>query len=298
MSDLDREDEDLRLDDGAQALIDGMSNDDEVIVDRSIAGKAADRGGSYSAIDLDVVNRGQPRDDAGRFAPKEGEAQPGGAAKPGEPSPVTLQGMKEFIDATEARKTAERERDELRARLAKHEQPARANPLDDDALLFADPKAFREAVLNEARQSVANVRLELQEGEAMRVHGDAFKEADTALKAHPQFERLGQTFLRQPNPYEAMMQWHRREKTLSAIPDGDLPKYEASLQEKLLKDPAFLARAAEAARGQAAGQPGAERRPSNVTRLPSVGRAGTAALAAIPDDLSDEDLYASLTGRR
>ena len=297
MPDLDREDDELRLDDGAQALIDGMSNDDEVIVDRSIAGKSAERGGSFSEIDLDAVNGGQPRDDAGRFAPRESDAQPDAAAKPGTPSPVTLAGMKEFIDATQARQTAERERDELRARLAKHEQPARPNPLEDDTLLYTDPKAFREAVLAEARQGVANVRLELQEGEAMRVHGDGFKEADTALKAHPQFEQLGKAFLRQPNPYEAMMQWHRREKTLSAIPDGDLPKYEASLQERLLKDPAFLARAAEAARGQGAGQPGADRRPSNVTRLPSVGRAGTAALAAIPDDLSDVDLLASMTRR-
>jgi hypothetical protein len=280
MIDLDREDDDLRLDDDAQALIDQAEESHDV-------GEAAEA----------IV----ARDEAGRFAARrEAPADAAPAAPPAaeDPAkPATLQELKTFLDEAERRRAAERERDDLRQRLAQHEKPAQAKPIDP-ALMFEDPNAYRDAILAPVQQELHSTRLQMAELRAQITHGPALAEAQQALAATGN-EQLAASFLRQPNPFDALVSWHRREKTLAAIPDGDLTKYEASLQERLLKDPAFLERAM-AARGEAGQQPGvAPRQSASVHRLPSAARAGTAAaIAAIPDDVSDQDLLESITARR
>jgi hypothetical protein len=103
--------------------------------------------------------------------------------------------------------------------------------------------------------------------------------------------------------YAELMDWHQRRDVYSKT-GGDLGKYEQSLQEKLLADPAFLARAMEAAQKQAAArptaittQPIAQKR---TTSLPSVSRMGAAAPINDQgaDDIDDHELLRSvLKGR-
>jgi hypothetical protein len=106
--------------------------------------------------------------------------------------------------------------------------------------------------------------------------------------------------------YRELMDWHARREVFTKT-GGDLGKYEQSLQEKLLADPAFLARALEAAQKNAATRPAAVVVPSNAaparrpTSLPSVSQMGAAAPINKSGDLDvmdDRALLAAVTGRK
>jgi hypothetical protein len=90
-----------------------------------------------------------------------------------------------------------------------------------------------------------------------------------------------------------------RKRVLEEVGD-DPQKYLEKKKADLLKDPAFLAEAIEAFKAQAAGNPqftaGQRQPPSNVTRLPSVAKVGSAAgiTASQETDWSDEETLARL----
>lgn len=290
MSDIDSQVEESRPDDGVDDLIEQAMQDDSVAVD---AGAAEDR-------------PGYTRDESGRFAPKDDAAATVAAEGEGQPqnpsmTPATVKDFQELLNANEARQRVERERDALAARLAQHERKAEPAPAVDPDLVFTDPVAFAANIQAEARREVAQMRLDTQFAVAEIQHGcDVVNAARQALTDSGD-EALANQLMAKSNPVQALISWHKREKTLSAIPDGDLTAYDARRQDELLKDPAFLARALEAAQAAAGGNaaPGL-RQPANVVRIPQrVSNVGTAAALQRGDDnQSDHDLYASIVGSR
>jgi hypothetical protein len=159
---------------------------------------------------------------------------------------------------------------------------------EPDPLL--DPKGYKDFVLNQTREIILNERREASLQNAHKVYKEEFTEAyaaaqkavDPALRALMQQSR---------DPGETLIQWHREQKTKAEV-GNDLAAFRQREQERLLSDPAFLAKAIEKARAaaQPAAQPGT--RPA-VSLPPSLTRATNASGEASADDndTSDEGLW-------
>jgi len=104
-----------------------------------------------------------------------------------------------------------------------------------------------------------------------------------------------------------ILAWHREQKTLKEI-GGDPTSYVQRKLDEALKDPAFLAKALEAARAQAGGQPVVSptpaqpaARPNTVTQLPpslrSVPGAAASSQSTGVETLNDEELFDSIVRR-
>lgn len=140
-----------------------------------------------------------------------------------DPKPPEAKDPKWFRDAIKARedraRQAERERDELRARV---EQPA---PSQEN---LSPQEAF------ERQQMVFNVSI--SERFARREHGALFEEAKVWLETRPDIEAWA---VRQPDPWESAISLYRREKMAEEI--GDNPeewreKERARLREELMAE--------------------------------------------------------------
>jgi hypothetical protein len=132
----------------------------------------------------------RPRDDAGRFAPKQGEQQAGPPPEKHEPQNAPIAALK---DERAKRQRAEAETTYLRQQLealtrqprpapqAPPQQPQQQAPQD----FWADPEAFvkgvREQAVNEAEERMFQTRLALSEAVA-RKEPD-YEEAERALEA-------------------------------------------------------------------------------------------------------------------
>jgi hypothetical protein len=159
---------------------------------------------------------------------------------------------------------------------------------EPDPLL--DPKGYKDFVLNQTREIILNERREASLQNAHKVYKEEFTEAyaaaqkavDPALRALMQQSR---------DPGETLIQWHREQKTKAEV-GNDLAAFRQREQERLLSDPAFLAKAIEKARAaaQPAAQPGT--RPA-VSLPPSLTRATNASTdgSADDNDVSDEGLW-------
>lgn len=98
------------------------------------------------------------------------------------------------------------------------------------------------------------------------------------------------------HPYGALVELHRQRETLREI-GSDPAAYKEKLAGDLLNDPAFLAKALEAAKAKAAQNPSVvtftpSGKPKSAA-IPSVSTMGSAASATggIADDASDDDLF-------
>jgi len=162
-------------------------------------------------------------------------------------------------------------------------------PEEPDPLL--DPKGYKDFVLNQTREIILSERREASLQNAHKVYKEEFTEAyaaaqkavDPALRALMQQSR---------DPGETLIQWHREQKTRAEV-GNDLTAFREREQERLLSDPAFLAKAIEKARAAAqpaTAQPGA--RPA-VSLPPSLTRATNASanVSADDNDVSDEGLW-------
>lgn len=239
----------------------------------------------------------QPRDEAGKFTTKDDGAPQLEAEKPlvDDNAPhVPSWRVREIND--EKRQIAA-ELEALRAEKAQWatRQPeaqkppaAERKPERPDPLL--DPDGYAASVREEIRQELLAERRETSLQNAHAKYKEEFDEAykaaqqhvDPALKARMQQSR---------DPGETLIQWHREQKTMREV--GTDPN---AWLEKKLKDPAFLARAVELARGSA--QPQQTNGRPAVSLPPSLNGASrsNAALKSLNDDLSDNDLFEQLTG--
>jgi hypothetical protein len=241
----------------------------------------------------------QPRDEAGRFAKTEEPEKPVlEAEKPAvddNAAQVPSWRVKEIND--EKRALADRlsaleaerstwQRQQAAEKTAVQEKAAKPDPL-------MDPEGYEKYIENRIEEKLLNDRREYSLASAHKTYKGEFEEAysaaqkqiDPALKARMQQSR---------DPGETLIQWHRENKVHAEVGNDPNAWLEKKMAERL-KDPAFLAKAVELARGVA--QPQNNGRP-RVDLPPSLNGAArsNAALQSGVGDVSDHDLFEQTTG--
>jgi len=258
---------------------------------------------------------GRARDEQGRFAAKEQQTEPvqtepvAAAQAPAADKDAHVPSWR-LREVNEAREAAERRATDAFNRLSEMEQQLaqlrqqntpKAEPVD----FFQDPNAaFKQNVApleSQIQQLGAGLGLKVSRALAMVEHGkDAVAEMEKAIgeamtARHPGIPQLRAQMQGSDDPVGLAMQWYQREKLLQET-GGDLSAYKTRMFDEALKDPAFLAKALEAAKAQASGQaPGAK--PNNLVQLPpSINRQTSAASPhEQAGDMSDASLYAAAT---
>jgi len=147
----------------------------------------------------------------------------------------------------------------------------------------------RDRMLNERREESLQNAAEKYKDEFKEAYSEAQKRVDPALKARMQESR---------NPGETLIQWHREQKAMREVGTDPNAWLEKKLEERL-KDPAFLAKAVELARGSASGAPRQNVGQSRVQLPPSLSAASRSNAALRGDDtseVSDRELFQQIAG--
>lgn len=227
----------------------------------------------------------QPRDDKGKFAPKqtvEVKPEPTGE-KPLEPTPPVAQPQNNqpphghvplaaLVDQRLEARQAKQERDELRRQIAELQKP-KAEPVD----FYADPEAALNQRLQPFQQkfdsTISALTLRASRAEAIASYGkEAVDEMDSALAqmmeaGDPEVAQLRQHLLNSDNPVGVAMQWHQRRKVLTEV-GTDPAAYREKLKAEIL---------AEMNSNKPSVQQAAPVMPSNIAGARNVGtRAGPA----------------------
>jgi hypothetical protein len=212
-------------------------------------------------------------------------------------------------EESEARRNVERERDELRARLAAFEVQPRPQQTPDKKLdVFDNPSAF---VQQEVTPLLERMEARMQaQTESMSANfaatyygADKVSEARNALQqglfaGDPNARAVHQAALQHPDPYGLITRWHMERQMLSQI-GGDLEQYNQRTLQEALKNPEFLKQALEAAKGQAVGQINRPVTSSKVPTLPSLSDIGAAGGDEGQTSASDEALFrAAVSAKR
>lgn len=282
-----------------------MDTNDKELFESAIEDQVTEVAADEPAAEV-TEEAGQPRDEHGRFAPKEPE--PVAEAKP-ESQPAEqpakeeahvpswrLREMREEREA-EARRFADREAQwqrqlaELQARLPKEAPP----PVPD---VFENPNAFLE---HGVKQAVDPVRSEVQQTReffsrmmAEDKHGAdkvkaAYSALDNAAKAgDPDAIAVVARVKQSMHPYGDMVAWHQKQSVFQQIGNDPNAWFEKQLEERM-KDPAFqaqiLGKTQQTVRSSAS--------TPSIVRPPSLTRvAGTAGNEAADNDMSDAGLFA------
>lgn len=302
--------------------------DDAALFNSVVTGKASEPGPvapaanpapSQPAAGAEPVST-QARDESGRFAtpatapiaPLDGTQQPEPhkAAEPAVP-PSRLR------EEADARRAAERERDDLRAELARmraQPQPQaqpQAQEQDKPKDFWDNPDEF---AMEKARAAVAPVETMVRqfifsnsEQAALREHGnekvvaaqDALKAAVQRGEINPQEVQARLTA--SMDPVGDVVRWHQRQSALQTVGSDPNAWLQAEI-EKRMADPTFQAEVLKRAQATANGSP-AVVQPVNQNAAPaippSVSSIGTAAgNSSGPQSLDDAALFASTTQRR
>jgi len=204
--------------------------------------------------------------------------------------------LRELLEERERRQALQRQIEELQRRIPQPE-PQKAPDFWEQPETSVDYRV-REAV-NPIQRVIERQQDEFSRYVAETKYGaDAVKEAyaDLARRfaegdptAHLDNARAMSSGLKM---YETLVDLHRERQIIREI-GTDPAAYQAKMQEKLLNDPAFLAKAIERAQASARQQPSAVTAPKPATMIPSVSRMGAAAapVASSLPDLSDEDQF-------
>jgi hypothetical protein len=212
-------------------------------------------------------------------------------------------------DAQNARRQIEQSQRQIEA--IQKELDALKAPKKEPVNLFEQPDAFVGSIEQrltdwEKNWDARERRLRLEQNLAIAavIHKDEFQPAyDAFVKAAENDPGVRSRVFSSTDPGGAIVAWHREQRTLSEI-GTDPTAYVQKKLDEALKDPAFLAKALEAARAQASGQPAPSQapapgqpapRPNNVTQLPPSLRTmpGTAASSDGTgiQHMSEEDLF-------
>ena len=211
-------------------------------------------------------------------------------------------------EEAEARRRAERERDELRAMLAARvpqQQPQQRQPDRPD--IFENPSGF---VQEELKPYLEHIQTEFQtQREAMsldfalqRHGGDRVSAARQNLeqgmqRGDPDAWSTYNRAMRSHDPYGVIVKWHGDGETLRSI-GGDLDGYRKRILEEAMADPEYRAKVIEAAKGQAAAHGTHVTRPVKVTSSPSLGNIGAGGGDTQVIEPSDEALFRQATSAK
>lgn len=257
---------------------------------------------------------GQPRDDKGRFAPKAGEA---------EEQPLLAEEPQRMAEREDARIPSYRLKEEAEARRAEKERAdrleamvmelvrQRQQPMQPQQNLpppdwLDAPDQFVDYHVDQkvSPQIQRTMQIAMYNAKLIAgvVHGQdvvtqaeqAFNEAARTGMIDPAIhERINNS----PNPFDAAVDWWKREQTLKEV--GTDPKsYREKVLAEAMADPEFVARVIAAQRSGGAA-PAAKQ--TNITRLPpSLVKSNGAAASRAEDQYDDSDagLLRSALSRR
>jgi hypothetical protein len=290
---------------------------DQELFDSAVADKPPGDEAKPDGKEPEVTQDDRPRDEQGRFIAKEGETEtkPDDPAKPAEPVAADDQDRQGQIPSwrlreereakAEAVKALEAERQQraryesemldMRRQLAALQKPPEVKPEDEpDPLL--DPRGFRDHLERKFGERLLNQQREMDLRMAHRLHGklfeDAYAEAERALASGDQHLRM--LMNNTSSAGDTLMGWYQQRQTLREV-GNDPAAYKTKLLEEALKDPAYLAKAVEAARTKAGGS--GTRSSNNGSRPavelpPSISSAARADTVTSGDlDVSDEALF-------
>lgn len=266
-----------------------------------------------------AVDDGPVRDEQGRFAPKEAKAEPvaetlvAPIAAPAAKEPEAQVPSWRLREVTEEREAAVRRANDLETRTQAFEREMaemrkQLQPKPEPVDFFTDPNAAFKQQLSPFEQQIQSMEqkflMRASRAEAKSDYGkDAVEEMEKAIETafqerHPGMTALSVQMRNSDHPVGVAMDWYRREKLLKET-GGDITQYRTKLQDDLLKDPAFLAKAIEAVKLQASGQSSTQTQPTNLVQLPpSINRATSAASPhEEAGNMSNESLYAHATRR-
>jgi hypothetical protein len=210
-----------------------------------------------------------------------------------------------FREESEARRRAERDRDELRARLAAIEvQPRQQGQQPQKLDVFDNPAGFVkqevEPILAQFRQELQMTREAMSADNAVRVYGDqqvsaARANLEQGMARHdPNAWATYNRAMASHDPYGVITRWHLDRETLTQI-GGDLESYKKRILEEALKDPEFHKQVIGAAKGHAAANGQQINRPvvtqSKVPVIPSLSDIGAAGADEQQIEPSDEALF-------
>ena len=250
----------------------------------------------------------RPRDEQGRFLPKDKEAETPAPAPPLEPlkeqepqrTPEDAIPSWRLREETQRRREAEQLLAAREAQLQQYLQQARQQqPPEQPPDLIENPAAYAQYVRQQVLQEVRQIELAREQREikhslerAGEVHGEEFSKAYQAFNAPALRDdvRLLEQIRDSYDPGEAILKWYRQTEAMREI--GTDPKaYRAKVEAELLADPEFRRKYGEALRSQAT-----SRQPSNVTSLPNLTRApGSAGNSADDWPTTDAGIFSSVT---
>lgn len=248
-----------------------------------------------------------PRDEQGRFAPKQKAAeQPEAQAQPdATPPEVKEQRQSEGIppwrlkEEADARRAAEErarqyERDmaDLRRQIAQQQQNKQPDKIPD---IFEDANGFVDhnvrTAIDPVKSEISRLREFYSQQNAVREFGAekvkaAYDAIDQALMSHdPEAHAVLQRARESMDPFGDIVRWHQKTTVFNQIGADPNAWFEKQLEDRL-KDPAHQAKLIERIRGNV--QPA--QRP--VTQLPPSLNKQTA--AAVSDDDGDDNSDAGL----
>ena len=242
--------------------------------------------------------------------PVEQPIEPERPAPPEQPPPEPAIPPGRLREETEARRTAERERDEYRRRIdelyARQNPPPKTEP-PKRSDMFEAPSAFVQEevkpMLDPVQARVNEITEHYSLQHALTRHGDEkVRAARTALESamgsrDSEAWSVYNRAMSSIDPYGVIMNWHSSKEVLSTV-GTDLGAFRQKILDEALKDPEYQKRVFDAARGTAASNGNSINRPV-VPKIPSIGKVGAAAPSSDDDaNLSDEELFHSATRRR
>jgi hypothetical protein len=206
-----------------------------------------------------------------------------------------------FREESEARRRAEREAQDLRARLAAYEvQPKQQQQPQQKLDVFDNPQGF---VQQEVKPFFEQMRAEMQmtreamsADNAVRVYGEPNVSAARAAleqgmaRHDPNAWGTYNRAMASHDPYGVITRWHMDRETLQQI-GGDLGSYKTKILEEAMKDPEFQRKVIEATRGSApqVNRPITQSPVPNIPSLSDIGAAGGD--EQMQDNVSDDALF-------
>lgn len=245
----------------------------------------------------------QPRDEGGRFATKAEQPQETTVEDEPEAGKVPQQALHASRKKEqEARHEAEALRQqiaELRGQIqAINQRPSQQPKIEEQKPVdfWENPEGYLETKLSPFQQTIQQQREQFSKMLATQAHGketvdNAFKAFVEAAQGNPgAYAAEYKAMMGSEHPYDALVQWHKRQETLKTVGNDPNAWLEAEM-EKRLSDPAYQAKVLEKIRGAAGGN-----RSTNVTQLPpSLNRLPAGGNVADDGDASDAALFSFAT---
>lgn len=221
-----------------------------------------------------------------------------------EPRPEPAIPPARLREEADARRAAERDRDELKQRLYRleaqqqHQPQAAARPPE----FWDNPDEWGRSLVTPIHEQLFQQRQGVSRLLAEEKHGSdsvraAYNALGQAMQADPAVQTDYLRIMRSNHPYGELVAWHKKRQAFDEI-GGDPAAYRNRVLDEAMRDPEVQQRFLAQLRGAAQPTVEAPRR-SAVPHIPSLQGIGTAAgTASAAGDTSDAELFSATTRRR